>query len=124
MFQEQNQRTQQSCLQYNLPTVSNNHPKANIFHFKIIDQDSKQVAREARETIHIRINILELIKINNLSLNCNMGKMYIPEIVNNLPGEDGSTNESNPWGDSDPLVTFTFLFLVMGWPQQCVWQIK
>ena len=37
-------------------SVSNNHPRANISHFKIIGQDSKQVAREAKEAIHIRIN--------------------------------------------------------------------
>ena len=74
-------------------SVSNHHPKANISHFKIIDQDSKQVAREAREAIHIRIN--------NPDLNCNMGKMYIPEILNNLPWSDVSTNESYSLGDSD-----------------------
>ena len=51
-------------------SVSNNHPKANISHFKIINQDSKQVAREAREAIHIRIN--------NPALNCNMGKSVHP----------------------------------------------
>ena len=37
-------------------TVSNNDHRADISHFKIMDQDSKQVAREAREAIHIRIN--------------------------------------------------------------------
>ena len=73
--------------------VSNNYPKANISHFKIIDQESKQVAREAREAIHIRIN--------NPALNHDMGKMYIPEIFNNLFGADVSTNESNPLGVSD-----------------------
>ena len=35
--------------------VTNNHPIANIS-FKIIDQDSKQDAKEAREAMHIRIN--------------------------------------------------------------------
>ena len=33
-------------------SVSNNHPKANISYFKRIDQDSKQVAKKAREAIH------------------------------------------------------------------------
>ena len=75
-------------------SVSNNHPKANIFHFKIIDLDNKQATREAREAIHIRIN--------NPALNHNMGKMYIAEIFNNLLEADGSTNKSNPLGDSDP----------------------
>ena len=50
-------------------SVSNNHPKTNISLFKIIDQDSKEVAREA---IHIRVN--------NPALDHNMGKMYISEI--------------------------------------------
>ena len=54
--------------------VSNNHPKAN----KIIDWDSKQVAKEAREAIHTRINYP--------ALNWIMEKMHIPEILNNLLG--------------------------------------
>ena len=37
-------------------TVFNNHPKFIAFHFKIIDQDSRQVVRKAREAIHIKIN--------------------------------------------------------------------
>ena len=37
-------------------SISNIHPKANISHFKIKDQDSKHIAREAREPIHTRIN--------------------------------------------------------------------
>ena len=49
-------------------SISNNHPSANISHFKIIYQDKNQVAREDREAIHIRIN--------NLALNHNTGKMY------------------------------------------------
>ena len=56
-------------------SVSRSYPKANISHFKIIDKDSKQVAREAREANHIRIN--------NPVLNCNTGKMYISKIFNN-----------------------------------------
>ena len=56
----------------NQHNVSNNHPKANISHFKIIEKDSKHVAWEAWEAIQIRIN--------NSALNCNMEKMYIPEI--------------------------------------------
>ena len=51
--------------------TSNNHPTANISHFMKIDQHSKQVARESTEAIHI--------KINNLAINCNTVKMYIPE---------------------------------------------
>ena len=34
-------------------SISNNQLWANIYHLKIMDQDSKQVVREARETIHI-----------------------------------------------------------------------
>ena len=71
----------------------NNHPKAKISQFKIIEQDSKQVAREARKVIHIRTN--------NPTLNYNMGKIYIPEIFSNLLGPDRSSNKSNPVGDSD-----------------------
>ena len=70
-------------------SVSNNHPLADMFHFKIIDQDSKQVAREAREAIHTRIN--------NPALNHNTGKMYIPEIFNHLLGADGSTYDLTKW---------------------------
>ena len=61
-------------------SISNNHPQAHIFHFKIIDQDSKQVGTEAREATHIRIN--------SPDLNCNTGKMYIPEIFNHLLGAE------------------------------------
>ena len=50
---------------------SDNHPHANIFYSKGIDQNSKHVAREARETIDIRIN--------NLPLRHNRGNLYIPE---------------------------------------------
>ena len=74
-------------------SVLNNHPWANILHFKIIDQDSKQVAREARDATCIRIN--------NSALSHNTGKMYIPEIFNHLLGVDESTNESNQDVDSD-----------------------
>ena len=37
-------------------SVSKNHPQANISHFKTIEQDSKQVAIEAREAFHMKIN--------------------------------------------------------------------
>ena len=50
-------------------SITNNHCKADICQFKIIDQDKKQVSREAREAIHIRRN--------NPALNCNRGKMNI-----------------------------------------------
>ena len=66
-------------------SISNNHLRANIYHFKIIDQDSKKVARD--NTLHIRIN--------NPTLNCNTREMYIPEILNNLLWADGSTNAFN-----------------------------
>ena len=51
-----------------------NHPKADISHFKIIVQDSKQVCREARKAIHMRRT--------NPALNHNIGKMYIHNIFN------------------------------------------
>ena len=50
-----------------MPTV--NLTTTPIFHFEVIDQDGKQVTRDAREALHIRIN--------NLALNHNTGKMYI-----------------------------------------------
>ena len=57
---------------------NHHHPKADISQFKIIDQDSKQFSREAREAIHI--------KQTNPVLNCNIGKIYIPNIFNQLLG--------------------------------------
>ena len=66
-----------------------NHPKADISHFKITDQDSKQVSREARKAIQIRRT--------NPVLNYNIGKMYIPNIFNQLLGATRhSTNPNNP----------------------------
>ena len=41
-------------------TMSNNHSRANMSHFKIIDQDSKQVAREAREAIILESTTIPL----------------------------------------------------------------
>ena len=75
--------------------ISNNHSQANISNYKLIYQDNKQVAREAGEAIHIRIN--------NSALICNTGKMYIPEICNNLLGADISSSESNQVVDSNLL---------------------
>ena len=57
---------------------THNHPKADILHFRIIDQDSKEVSREVRQAIHILRT--------NPALNCNIGKMYIPNIFNQLLG--------------------------------------
>ena len=51
---------------------------------RLIDQDNKQVAREAI-----------LIRIKNPALNCNIEKMYIPDIFNNLLGADRFSNESH-----------------------------
>ena len=53
-----------------------NHHKADISQFKIIDQDTKQVSRKAREAIHI--------SRSNPALNCNIGKMNIPKIFNQI----------------------------------------
>ena len=72
---------------------SNNHPFANISHFKIIDKDNKQVGREDRKVIHSFIN--------NLGLNCNTGKMYIPEIFNSLPDADMPSCRSVKLADLD-----------------------
>ena len=89
-LKEQNSHVTSAIYQH---SVSNNHLRANIPHFKIIDQDSIQVNRKAREAIYSIIN--------NSALNHNMGNMYIPEIFNNLLGADGSTKKSNQMGDSD-----------------------
>ena len=61
---------------------THNHPKANISQFKIIDQDRKQVSREA---IHIRRN--------NPALNHNIGKLNIPKIFNQILGTSHNTSE-------------------------------
>ena len=63
----------------------NNHSKVDISQFKIIDQDMKQVSREAREAIHTRRN--------NPALNHNIGKMNIPKIFNQILG---TTNNTSP----------------------------
>ena len=98
-------------------SISNNHPSANISHFNIIEQDSTQIAREAREVIHITIN--------NPGLSHNTGTMYIPEIFNHLLGVDGSTSEFNQVVDSDLPQGHAHLSIPRrGYPVQCVWQIE
>ena len=77
----------------NKHSISNNHTQNNICHFKIIDHDSKQDAREARESIQIQIN--------NAAHNCNVDKIYISETFNHLLGADRSSSESNQVIDSD-----------------------
>ena len=57
---------------------THNHPKADISQFKVIDQDSKQVSREAREAKYIRRT--------NPALESNIGRIYIPNIFNQLLG--------------------------------------
>ena len=51
-------------------SITHKHPKADISEFTIIDQDKKQVTREASEAIHMRKN--------NPALSHNIGKMNIP----------------------------------------------
>ena len=70
-IKEHNNSTTSAIYQH---SSTQNHPKADISQYKIIDQDSKQVSREAREAIHIRRT--------NPALNHNIGKMYIPNIFN------------------------------------------
>ena len=50
-IKEHHTSTTSAIYQHN--STYNTH-KADISHFKIIDQDSKQVSMEAREAIHIR----------------------------------------------------------------------
>ena len=54
------------------------HPPPNIDQFKVIDQEKSQIAREAKEAIHIR-------KLDP-ELNRNVGKMVIPYVFDSLLG--------------------------------------
>ena len=72
--------------------LSNNNPWAKVSYFMILDQDNKQVTREAREAIHITVS--------NPALSCNIRKMYIPEIFNCLLRVDRSSSESDQMIDS------------------------
>ena len=72
-----------------------NHPMADISQYKILDQDRKQVSREAREAIHKRRN--------NPALNCNIGKMNIPKICNQIFNTDNnSSKEDSTNSNSQP----------------------
>ena len=69
-----------------------NHPKTDTSQFKILDQDRKQVSREA---IHIRRN--------NPSLNCNIGRMNISKIFNQILNTDNNSNaEDSTNSNSQP----------------------
>ena len=57
---------------------SKGHPQPNVDQFKVIDQEKSQIAREAKEAIHIR-------KLDP-ELNRNMGKMVIPHVFDSLLG--------------------------------------
>ena len=95
----------------------NNHSHASMSHFKVIDQDSKQVVREARVAIHIRIS--------NLALSCNTGKMYILEIFNCLLGAGRPSDGSDQMAGSDfHKVINISPFQVTGFPEQCARQIQ
>ena len=61
-----------------LHSQTTGHPRAKLEDFKIIDQASHQVAREARESLHIRKD--------NPPLNKNIGKMTVPVVFNNFLG--------------------------------------
>ena len=82
---EHNTSTSSAIYQYSSTHI---HPKVDISQFKIIDEVSKQVSREAREAIHIRMT--------NPALDCSIGKMYIPNTFNQLLGttNDPSTDIS------------------------------
>ena len=57
---------------------SKGHPQPNVDQFKVIDQEKSQIAREAKEAIHIR-------KLDP-ELNRNIGKMVIPRVFDSLLG--------------------------------------
>ena len=86
---EQNTSSTRAIFQH---CTTHNHTKANISQFKITDQDRKQVSREARKVMHIRRN--------EPALNCNIGKLNIPKIFNQIlstshnPSADVSTNSN------------------------------
>ena len=84
MPRKQDLRTQhlRYCATFQHSSI-NNHPKADISQFKIIDQDWKHVSREARKAIHIRRN--------NPTLNHNIDKMNIPKTFNQILGKTNST---------------------------------
>ena len=76
MLGKQGQGKQYLIYQHNIPTLhSLNHPKVNISQLKIIDQDRKQVSREA---MHLRKYNPALIQ--------NIGKLNIPKIFNQILG--------------------------------------
>ena len=54
------------------------HPLPKVDQFKVIDQEKSQIAREAKEAIHIRKEDPEL--------NRNVGKMVIPHIFDPILG--------------------------------------
>ena len=83
MHGKQGQRTQYLIYQHQ-HSITHNQPKADISQFTIIDQDRKQVSREAREAIHIRKNYP--------ALNCNIGKMNIPKMFSQVLGTSYSTS--------------------------------
>ena len=58
--------------------ATKDHPPRNIDQFKVIDQEKSQIAREAKEAIHIR-------KLDP-ELNRNVGKMVIPHVFDSLLG--------------------------------------
>ena len=54
------------------------HPLPKLDHFKVIDQEKSQIAREAKEAIHIQ-------KLDP-ELNRNVGKMVIPCVFHSILG--------------------------------------
>ena len=91
-------------------SIANNHPKAYISQFTVIDQDRKQVCREAMKATHVRKN--------NAALNHNVGEVNIPEIFNQVletyysSSTDVSTNpndqNNNPSSNKRPLGHYTY----------------
>ena len=58
--------------------ITKGHPLPKDDQFKVIDQEKSQIAREAKEAIHIRRADPEL--------NRNVGKLVIPHIFNSILG--------------------------------------
>ena len=98
-------------------SVSNNHPRANIFHFKILDQDSKQVAREAREAIHIRIDNHPQLKHRKKCTSWKTSTTFMEQMDLPMGLAKWETQTAHK-------VTLTLLFQAVGLSEQCVWLIK
>ena len=92
-------------------SVFNNHPKANLSHFKLIDQDRKQVVRKATEDIHSRIkNPCSELQHEKKCTSWKSSTTFFDQ------------KDYQPYVRLGPfIVTFTLCFQVTCLPEQCAW---